>query len=234
MGPPFRWVGAKPLGAGGVSSWMTISALLGPEIALAQAARGRSGEVRARGEVDLAMERYAAGEDASFAVVYDKLAPRLYGYLLRQTRDRSCAEDLVQQTMLHMHRARGRFIAGAEVTPWAFAIARRLMLDGVRRAKRQGTFAEDDPDSSFSDGDSADDVVQARELAARIGGVLAKLPESQRVAFELLKQEGLSVAEAAEVLGTTAAAVKLRAHRAYEALRLALGDAIASFEKADS
>jgi RNA polymerase sigma-70 factor (ECF subfamily) len=47
---------------------------------------------------------------------------------------------------------------------------------------------------------------------------------SQRAAFELIKQEGLTVAEAAQVLGTTVAAVKLRAHRAYEALRAALGE----------
>jgi RNA polymerase sigma-70 factor (ECF subfamily) len=199
--------------------------------AMAGSVRGRSDVVRPRAEADLAMERYASGDDGAFAVVYDQLAPRLHGYLLRQTRDRTWAEDLVQQTMLHMHRARGRFIAGAEVTPWAFAIARRLLLDGVRRARRQGTFAEGDPDAALAEGDAADDVVQAREIAARIGGVLAKLPESQRVAFELLKQEGLSVAEAAEVLGTTVAAVKLRAHRAYEAVRRALGDAVASFEK---
>jgi RNA polymerase sigma-70 factor, ECF subfamily len=199
--------------------------------AMAGSVRGTSDGVGPRAAVDLAMERYASGDDGAFAVVYDRLAPRLHGYLLRQTRDRTCAEDLVQQTMLHMHRARGRFISGAEVTPWAFAIARRLLLDSLRRAKRQGTFAEGDPDAALAEGDAADDVVQARELAARIGGVLANLPESQRVAFELLKQEGLSVAEAAEILGTTAAAVKLRAHRAYDALRRALGDAVASFEK---
>jgi RNA polymerase sigma-70 factor (ECF subfamily) len=51
------------------------------------------------------------------------------------------------------------------------------------------------------------------------------LPEAQRVAFELVKHEGLSLAEAADVLGTTVAAVKLRAHRTYEALRAALGPA---------
>ena len=68
-------------------------------------------------------------------------------------------------------------------------------------------------------GPMADDVAQARELATRIDRVLAKLPQSQRAAFELIKNEGLSVAEAAQVLGTTVAAVKLRAHRAYEALR---------------
>jgi len=52
------------------------------------------------------------------------------------------------------------------------------------------------------------------------------LPETQRVAFELVKEEGLSLAEAAQVLGTTVSAVKLRAHRAYEALRAVLGDVI--------
>jgi RNA polymerase sigma-70 factor (ECF subfamily) len=76
----------------------------------------------------------------------------------------------------------------------------------------------------------ADEVAQARELATRIERVLAKLPQSQRAAFELIKNEGLSVAEAAQVLGTTVAAVKLRAHRAYEALRGALGDVLGTAE----
>jgi RNA polymerase sigma-70 factor (ECF subfamily) len=158
--------------------------------------------------------------------VYDVLAPRLYGYLLRQTKDRSRAEDLLQQTMLHIHRARIRFIPGAEVTPWAFAIARRLFLDGLRRGKREAYADEVDPDSGASDEPPADDVVQAHELALRIDRALAGLPESQRAAFRLIKQEGLSVAEAAQVLGTTVAAVKLRAHRAYEALRGAIGEPV--------
>jgi RNA polymerase sigma-70 factor (ECF subfamily) len=183
-----------------------------------------------RAEPDLAMERYAAGDESAFGAVYDALAPRLYGYLLRQTHDRARAEDLLQQTMLHMHRARDRFIAGAEVTPWAFAIARRLLVDGVRRGRREILADDGELDPGASDAPPADDLVQARELATRIERVLARLPQSQRAAFELIKQEGLSVAEAAQVLGTTVAAVKLRAHRAYEALRRALGDVIGGFE----
>lgn len=70
---------------------------------------------------------------------------------------------------------------------------------------------------------AADDLVQAQAVADALRRELATLPEAQRVAFELVKQEGLSVAEAAEVLGTTVAAVKLRAHRAYVTLRHALG-----------
>ena len=175
------------------------------------------------------MERYAAGDDAAFAAIYDALAPRLFGYLVRQTRDVARAEDLVQQTLLHMHRARGSFIAGAQVTPWAFAIARRLLIDGFRRGKREVLRATDDEaseDVAIATDPSADDLVQAQQTARRIQRELARLPETQRVAFELIKQDGLSLAEAAEVLGTTVAAVKLRAHRAYEALRAVLGDLV--------
>jgi RNA polymerase sigma-70 factor (ECF subfamily) len=189
-------------------------------------ARGTSVGVAPRAEADIAMERYAEGDDASFAAVYDALAPRLYGYLLRQTRQRARAEDLLQQTMLNIHRARSSFIPGAEVTPWAFAIARRLLVDSMRRGRREFLTDDGEVDPGADKGPGGDEVAQARELAARVEKVLAKLPQSQRAAFELIKTEGLSVAEAAEVLGTTVAAVKLRAHRAYEALRGALGDVL--------
>lgn len=171
------------------------------------------------------MDRYARGDDAAFGEIYDKLAPRLYGFLLRHTRDRAKAEDVVQQTMLQIHRARGRFLPGAEVTPWAFAIARRLLIDQHRRGGREvlaPTADENVGELLVSLDAGADDVAIAKEVAARLGEELERLPENQRVAFELIKQDGLSVAEAAQVLGTTVAAVKLRAHRAYEALRAVL------------
>src|SRR5262245_49613028 len=83
------------------------------------------------------MERYSAGEDSAFSELYEALAPRLFGFLQRQTRDQALAEDLLQQTLLHIHRARGRYIPGADVMPWAFAIARRLVIDWQRAHKRE-------------------------------------------------------------------------------------------------
>src|SRR5688572_13668741 len=70
---------------------------------------------RERRSANAAMERYAAGDDGAFGDLYDALAPRLYGYLLRQTRDPVRAEDLLQQTMLQIHAMRGRFFPGADV-----------------------------------------------------------------------------------------------------------------------
>ncbi|HSF02777.1 MAG TPA: sigma-70 family RNA polymerase sigma factor, partial [Solirubrobacterales bacterium] len=186
-----------------------------------------------RERANAAMERYARGEDQAFSQLYDSLAPRLHRYLLRASRDATRADDLLQQTMLRIHRARGRFIAGAEVLPWAFAIARRLFIDSMRRRKGEhrtisletGGY-EASPVEVAADQRPADELVDSQRLGSAIEAQLERLPESQRVAFELIQKDGLSIREAAEVLGTTPNAVKLRAHRAYVALRSALGDGV--------
>ena len=183
---------------------------------------------------DVAMERYADGDDAAFGDVYDAVAPRVFAYLKRQTRDTARVEDLVQQTLLQMHRARGTFIPGSAVLPWAFAIARRLLIDELRRDKRNvlvsaGAIVEE---SAPEAGDaSPHGLVEAQQLAHRLQQELFRLPESQRVAFELMRLDGFSHLEAAESLGVTVNAVKLRAHRAYLALRAVLGDLVEDVEE---
>jgi RNA polymerase sigma-70 factor (ECF subfamily) len=178
------------------------------------------------------MERYAAGEQAAFAELYDVLAPRLLGFLRNATRDGHAAEDLMQQTLLQMHRARGSFIPGARVTPWAFAIARRLMIDSVRRHRLERRLFSDAPAdeeqliaTAGAGTTSADDLLDARRLERRVLQRLDTLPETQRMAYRLLHQEGLSLRRAAETLGTSVTAVKMRAHRAYLALRAVLREA---------
>ena len=175
------------------------------------------------------MERYARGDEAAFGELYDALAPRLLGFLRKATRDACAAEDLMQLTLLHMHRARGSFISGAPVLPWAFAIARRLMTDHARRRRvEQRLFSEaaaDDDRMAYAPTAAADDVLHARRLEVRLRQRIEALPELQRTAYRLLQQEGLSLKSAAEVLGTSVTAVKLRAHRAYVALRAVLREA---------
>jgi RNA polymerase sigma-70 factor (ECF subfamily) len=118
-------------------------------------------------------------------------------------------------------------VTGAPVVPWAFAIARRLVIDqarGERRGPRVADEVEPQSVGQIADVDRPEQALEARQLAQRMTAALGRLPDSQRTAFELLKQDGLTLAEAAAVLGTTTAAVKLRAHRAYESLRAVLGE----------
>jgi RNA polymerase sigma-70 factor (ECF subfamily) len=177
-----------------------------------------------------AMDRYAAtGDGAAFAELYDLLAPRLMAFLTRRTRDAARSEDLVQQTFLQMHCARRHFARGAAVTPWAFAIARRLLIDGLRKTARSPAWAsEDEGDEAQRPAPDAspDQIAGRRHIARRMSEELARLSENDRTAFELVRCDGLSLAEAAEVLGTTVNAVKLRAFRSCEALRERLGDEV--------
>jgi RNA polymerase sigma factor (sigma-70 family) len=175
-----------------------------------------------RSRADLAMDRYADGDDAAFEVLYDELAPRLHRYALRETRSRSAAEDAVQQVLLQMHAARARFVRGAAVLPWAYAIARRLLLDGHRHAARWASAEEEVAlAQTAAGGMGADDVLDRRRREADLERELSLLPPKHREAFCMVKLEGLSIADAAGVLGITQGNVKVRVHRAAEALRSA-------------
>lgn len=178
------------------------------------------------------MERYANGDADAFTEVYDAIAPRLLRYLRKATRDEAATEDLMQQIFLQMHRARGTFIPGASVMPWTLAIAKRLMIDRARRRRIEvRLFSQaltDDARTIEATAAlvTADDTLQARRLEQRVQQRLATLPETQRTAFRLVQQEGLSLKSAAEVLHTSVTAVKLRTHRAYVALRTVLREEV--------
>jgi RNA polymerase sigma-70 factor (ECF subfamily) len=186
--------------------------------------------------LDEAMNRYAQGEQPAFAILYRGLAHKLRAFLTRLTGAPAVADDLLQETFMRIHRARGSFDANAAVVPWAYAIARNAWLDHVRASKVRGETARaqgsDVPIASeqASTGPDADSeqLAIARETAALVESVLSRLAPAQREAFVLLRYEGMSVDDAAAVLGSTPTAVKLRAFRAYEALRAALGQSRAA------
>jgi RNA polymerase sigma factor (sigma-70 family) len=162
------------------------------------------------------MERYVDGEAEAFEFLYRRVSPNLMGYLLRLTRNRERAEDLLQITFSKIHRARGSFLKGAPVLPWILAIARRSFLDERRSAQVR---TEDlSPDGSLPEQPHEERALPA-ELSDALEVALARLPETYREAIVLTKITGLSVAEAATVLGSTETAVKLRVHRGYNQLR---------------
>lgn len=181
--------------------------------------------------LDDAMARYASGEDAAFDDLYRLLGPRLYAFCVRLTRRRSEADDLFQETFLKIHRSRATYVAHAAAVHWSFAVARSVHLDRLRYKKRRPEDVAETEEgvSAFSqlpgDEGSPEAHAQARQIMAVVDRVLRELPENQRAAYVLIREEGMSVADAAAVLGATATATKLRAFRAYEALRAALSQA---------
>jgi RNA polymerase sigma-70 factor (ECF subfamily) len=175
------------------------------------------------------MERYARGDDAALEELYRHGAPRIRGFLVRLCADVALADDLTQDAFLRICQARGTFAAGAPAVPWMLAIARNALRDHFRREQvRRDNHAAAGQLGGGRSGDLRDDVgdraLMAKQALGTVHRALMKLPPRQREAFVLLRFEGLSVNEAAQVLGATQAAVKLLVHRAYIAVRAALDE----------
>jgi len=175
------------------------------------------------------MQRYQDGDVSAFRELYALVAPRLLGYLIKMAGSRALADDLLQQTFLKVHRSRAAYVRGADPLPWIYAIAHRTFIDEARRRKRAVVqpSGDDVPEVAAGiTGDTDDRRDEPRvdpELARAAIAALAELTPAQREAVVLTKLDGRSVAEAAEIAGTTVGAMKVRAHRGYEMLRKLLG-----------
>jgi RNA polymerase sigma-70 factor (ECF subfamily) len=179
------------------------------------------------------MAAYVTGDSRAFEALFARLAPRLHRFFRRSFGSEATADDLLQQTFLKLHRARGTYRQDMKLAPWAFTIAARVRLDELRRRKR---LAEDGDEEALARADEqAAAAVQAdtrdaadRDRAALVRDAVDALPESQRAVIHLHRYEEMTFAEIAAVLGTTEGAVKLRAFRAYGALRARLAPALAA------
>lgn len=171
-----------------------------------------------------AMSRYAAGDDRAFAAVYELLSPRLYRFCIFLV-GRAEAADIVQEVFLKMHRARASFIKGGSVIAWSFAIARTTAIDRSRRRRRRPEEVCEPERIEMSDGGhsaSPEDTLFGVVMQDVVENGLQMLSEALRPAYVLVRLEGMSCAEAAEILGCTVSAVKQRVHRASEELRVTL------------
>jgi RNA polymerase sigma-70 factor (ECF subfamily) len=173
-------------------------------------------ERRARERANEAMERYADGEDGAFSDLYDELEPRLRRFALGLTGSEGAADDVIQQTMLQIHFSRARFVRGAPVMPWAYAIARNLIRDVGRHRTIEDKAVQALPEerAAMAAPLAPDELMDNKRREKALAEELRYLPESLRAAFVMVNVEGLSVPEVAEALGITPANVKVRAYRA--------------------
>jgi RNA polymerase sigma-70 factor (ECF subfamily) len=175
-----------------------------------------------------AMTRYADGDAAAFAILYDEIAARLEGFVRRRTRDPSRIDDVVQQTFERIHRARGTFIRGSDVLSWAFKIARNLCIDlGAQSWREQLVDRAEGTDpvaEAVAEVVSAERIAVARETLARLVVAFRRLPQSQQLALELVRVEGFTMAAAAENLGVTLPSLRMSVFRGGAALRASMVD----------
>jgi RNA polymerase sigma-70 factor (ECF subfamily) len=168
------------------------------------------------------MAAWIRGDTAAFRQLFDRYAPILLRLLRRGLWREEEARDLVQQTFLHVHRARFDFRAGARLRPWLMTIALNLKREHLRSVGRK----KENPLELDGSSDPAAPVVEVADpdIVRRVQRALAQLPEAQREVIQLHWWEGLTYPEIGEMLGASTIAVRVRAHRGYETLRRVLAE----------
>lgn len=164
------------------------------------------------------IERVLAGHRESFHILVTKYSDPLFRHALGMTGSPDVAEDILQVSFIkayqHLGEVRGRFDA------WLFRILANGCKDWLKNIRRTHvSYEEDDQPSHYA---TPDEDLDRSQLRDDLDSALRKLPPSLREAFVMKHVEGRSYEEMAELLRTTVGALKMRVHRAREALQALL------------
>lgn len=161
------------------------------------------------------LSRLAALAQKGDRQAYAALLQSARHWLLRYYRRRvmPCEqEDLVQETLLSLHRKLASYQPDRQFTPWLAAIARYRFVDHLRQVYRR---AEDELTSDAIPQDDEEGAITARVSLERL---FAALPDAQSRAIELVRIEGLSISEASQTTGQSESLVKVNIHRGLKRL----------------
>lgn len=169
----------------------------------------------------------ATQDKAAFALLFDRYAGRIKGFMMRSGASAQDADEIVQDVMVSIWRRASSFDpAKAGAATWIFAIARNRRIDLIRRASRP---APDPEDPLFQPDPEPDglDVVSQAEQEERVRAGLATLAPEQRAVLVAAFYDGLSQSEIAVAQNLPLGTVKSRFRLAFRHLRGVLGEDLA-------
>lgn len=171
------------------------------------------------------LSRISRGDRAAFARLYDMLASRVFGLILRVLVDRSQSEEVLQEVFLEVWQSADRFAPNkGQGRAWVLTIAHRRAVDRVRSSQAS---ADRDVRIGFRDLDVPHDgVAEQAELrieGLRVAKAVAALPEVQREAITLAYFGGYSQSEIAALVGAPLGTIKTRMRDGLSRLRTEMG-----------
>jgi RNA polymerase sigma-70 factor (ECF subfamily) len=182
-----------------------------------------------RRELEL-VDRLRKGDPEAFDAVHDAFNARLYNFLARLSNRHDVAEDLLEETWLRLVTHARRLRPDTRLGSWLFTVARNLHVSYCR-----SRMIEDSHHTSLlgfwpsgRSEASPFEALEASENERRLAAALASLPVAYREALLLIAVEGLRHAEAAEICGVSAEAMRQRLSRARALLAHRLSEEEAS------
>lgn len=165
-----------------------------------------------------------AGDAAAYRSLLSACLPVVAGMARAQGVRGDAVDDVIQDTLLTLHRARATYDPGRPFLPWLRAITRRRAIDVLRRSGRRPREVHDPLayEAHRDAGPPPGASLEARERDGTLTRAVAALPPGQREAVEHLAFRERSLDETAAITGRTKGALKVNLHRALKALRASL------------
>lgn len=160
-----------------------------------------------------------AGDARAYQALLSASADRLRAYFRRRLRNGDeDVEDLVQETLVAIHRKRASYSPALPYTAWLHGIARYRLIDHLRREGRRPTVPiDDDLDLPVESGEAS--ILASVDVERLLG----ELPGKQSTAIRLTRIEGFSTREAADRSGQSQPAIKTNVRRGLGRLMAKLG-----------
>lgn len=150
------------------------------------------------------------GDKRAYAMLLDEAAKWLKIYFRRRLPP-DHLEDVVQETLISLHRKLATYDPARPFLPWLAAIARYRWVDHLRKLSRT---KETSIDTEFAV-DSEEEAISAKLSLERL---FTRLPDAQAKVIQLVKVKGYSIAEASAASGQSESLVKVNIHRGLKRL----------------
>jgi len=163
------------------------------------------------------MARSLAGEQHAYAMLLQETSRMLRPFLTKRLTFSSEVDDVLQEILISIHKARHTYDGKRPYKPWVYAIAKFRLHDHLRvYYTDQLRHAVDfDEMEEFLQEPVTESVISYESIS----GEVQKLPEKQATIIKMMHQEGYSAREVAEKIGMKESTVKVAAPRAYKILR---------------
>jgi RNA polymerase sigma-70 factor (ECF subfamily) len=187
--------------------------------------------------------RFQSGDRAAFALLVRRHQSGLYNFALRNLRERTAAEDIVQEAFVRVAQSAADFKSDARFSTWVYTIVRNLCIDQIRKnalrrhpsldeQARRGSDGGDGPTLGEQTADprgrsDIERTVEVGRMKERILAAIDALPDDQREVYLMREMSNLRFKEIAEITGVPENTVKSRMRYALERLQ----EALAEFEE---
>lgn len=163
------------------------------------------------------MRQSLNGDQRAYAQLLQETSRFLRPFLAKRLSFTNEVDDLLQEILLSIHKARHTYDGNRPYKPWVYAIAKFRLRDYLRAHYSDQLHHADD--LSEMENYLHENVTESAISYESISGEVEKLPQKQATILQLMHQEGYTAKEVAEKLGMNESAVKVAAHRAYKILR---------------